>query len=443
MPLEPPVFFAITAFMVDQQWRGLFRFFWPIRPHPGFAFFLIMLAAAGLCANEGEEFREWNNREGMQIEAKAISVDPEGASVLLEMRNGRVYRVRLDLLSDQDQEWIEANLGEAAPPSSSAAGDDDETPESLPLRFQVRGIREVVQKGAYCVPASAEMIARFHGVSVNQDTIAKLSSEDSLHHRGTLVSDMAQAMRNLGMEPTEVVWSSAEAFRARALDPLRRLLVNQGPVYVSFKPGVFGADGHGCVLLGYDHSRESLQFYNPWGQRFQLSYEEFGEQARGAVGFKTSGRDGLRDPGLSARIRDLFSEAPGDLEQLLRVLRQNEFKTDLRFGLRRDARGDRRLAERTGRDEGRDFIYYAFNRVPVIFITRQQSPSQPLEFVLVELSEHNRNLYRWQVLGSDGWSEAELSAATRLTRHWASEVHFARMEGWNLPLIDVWREDEG
>ncbi len=394
----------------------------------------------GLVADEGDDFREWTNRDGARIEARMVSVDPGVGSVLLEMRNGREYRVRLDSLSDEDQAWIQTNLEARA--SVSDAAERNEEPGEPPPRFQVRGIREVVQKGAYCVPASAEIIARFHGISANQDTIAKLSSEDSFNHRGTQVRDMAQAMRNFGMEPQSVSWSGPEDFQSRALDPLRRLLVDYGPVYVSFKPGVFGPDGHGCVLLGFDHPRERLRFYNPWGQRFDLSYEDFANQARGAVGFRPSGRDGLRDADLATQVRELFDKAPADLRELLTTLDRNGFKTDLRFGLRRDAEGDRRLAERTGRDEGREFIYYAFNRVPVIFITRQESSSQPMEFVLVELSENNRNLYRWQVLNADGWSDPETSAATRLTRHWASEINFPGVRGWNLPLIDVWKEDE-
>ncbi len=391
----------------------------------------------------GEDYRTWTDVEGREMSASLEYHDRERGMIEVRHRNGRLYTIPVERLSERDQKWLKTqDAGEIATDehSQNAVGESTLAQAGeLPDRHRVRNVRMVVQKGAYCVPASAEMIARHHGIRADQDLIARLSSEGSVNHQGTNPMDMAAAMNNFGLEPYLVWWTTAESFREEALPKIKQQLIENGPMYVSFAPGVFGDMGHGCVLVGFEDRTEKLYLYNPWGNEFDKSYDTFAKEGRGAVGFRPSGRDGRRDPELGEKVRGLFAKAPGSLREAIETIERAGLRTELRFGVRKDARNNHRFAERTGRDEGRNFIYYAFNRAPVVLITQQEGDDSPLEFALLELSESNRNHYQFWRLDKDGWRDPEVGAATRPARHWASRIEYKGEERWDLPLIDIHR----
>lgn len=386
----------------------------------------------------GAEMREWTDVNGRTIQARLISFsgEVEGSGVVfIQLENGHEYEVPVERLSAADKAWLRANVR----PTSEAEADDDGRDEfaMLPDRYSIR-IRPVVQKGAYCVPASAEIIARFHRIPADQDMIAKLSSEGSLQHEGTDPRDMAVAMNNFGLSPSFVYWErGSQDFEAEVLPLLKRWLVQQGPVYVSFYPGVFGETGHGCVLIGYNDRTRQLQFYNPWGNEFPKSFEAAAREIFGAVGFELSGRDGQRDPELGARVREVVSRPPGGLEDMLRMLRVEGLEVELRLGVRRDAREDRRFAVRLGRDEGRNFLYYGFNRSPVLIITEQVDEHSAHGFALIELAPGSRNNFHVWRLTENGWVGPAVETATGALRNWASLIELRGQQHWDLPLIDV------
>ncbi|MFQ3225542.1 MAG: hypothetical protein ACI8Z5_001804, partial [Lentimonas sp.] len=155
--------------------------------------------------------------------------------------------------------------------------------DSLPTAFKLRKVPLITQKGNFCVPASAAMIAGYHGIKTDQDQIAKLSSESSISNEGTYPSDMSLAMGKLGFDGHTLIWEDEAEFHAKALPAIRRALVDAGPIYISFRPGTFGAMGHGCVIIGYDDRHTEMLFHNPWGNEFQKDYAEVATYGYGIV----------------------------------------------------------------------------------------------------------------------------------------------------------------
>ena len=87
----------------------------------------------------------------------------------------------------------------------------------------------VTQKGNFCVPASAAMIAGFHGIKTDQDQIAQLSSNASISNEGTYPSDMSLAMGKLGFDGRTLLWEGEAEFNAKILPAIRRALVKTRP----------------------------------------------------------------------------------------------------------------------------------------------------------------------------------------------------------------------
>ena len=96
----------------------------------------------------------------------------------------------------------------------------------------------VTQKGNYCVPASATMIAAFHGIETDQDQVAELSSEMSASNQGTYPSDMLLAMEKLGFDGRVLNWKDEDDFARTCLPQIRRALYETGPIYISFRANV-------------------------------------------------------------------------------------------------------------------------------------------------------------------------------------------------------------
>ena len=180
----------------------------------------------------------------------------------------------------------------------------------------------VTQKGNFCVPASAAMIAGFHGIKTDQDQIAQLSSEASISNEGTYPSDMSLAMAKLGFDGHTLIWKDEAEFNDQALPTIRRALVDTGPIYISFRPGVFGTMGHGCVIIGYDDRREEMLFYNPWGNQFKKEYDEVATDGYGIVRFDPPRAAPIASDALIAQIQQHAPRFDGDFLALANRLKQ-------------------------------------------------------------------------------------------------------------------------
>ena len=246
-------------------------------------FGLVISLCSILSADELDTVRTWTSQEGTSLRATLIESDPAAQTARMRRDDGRIVTIPWKRLSSADQSLLRAQTDATEAPAPAAP--QTQPAAALPESFKLKKVPMVTQKGNFCVPASAAMIAGFHGIKTDQDQIAQLSSEASISNEGTYPSDMSLAMGKLGFDGRTLRWETEAEFNADALPAIRRALVETGPIYISFRPGVFGSMGHGCVIIGYDDRRQEMSFHNPWGNPFKKDYIDVAAHGYGVVLF--------------------------------------------------------------------------------------------------------------------------------------------------------------
>lgn len=352
----------------------------------------------------------------------------------MERSDGLQFTVDWNQLSTSDQ----AVLHQMSKAPAVAKPKREPSPNALPDVFELKDVPMVVQKNNYCVPASASMIAGFHGLATDQDEVAELSSAMSTSHLGTYPADMLLAMEKLGFHGQSLHWHNTAEFFQNVLPRIRADLVNHGPVYISFKPGVFGDMGHGCVIVGYNDRREEMSFHNPWGHAFDKDYDEVANDGYGVVLIKAPETAPVASDVFVKKIQSALPQFNGDFLQLCSQLDRKQIAYDLVWCSRRDAREDRRFAKDTARDHGRKILELAFERNPAVLIP--SSPDGKTEayfFVTRPLEGGARFLV--QSIDAHGWSPPELQTLGSLTRNWATSFALPdqKQKIWELPMIEL------
>jgi hypothetical protein len=354
----------------------------------------------------------------------------------MRREDGRIVTIPWSRLSAADQALLrtQVNVAEESTPNTPQT----KPPQTLPSKFECKRVPMVTQKGNFCVPASAAMIAGFHGIKTDQDQIAQLSSEASISNEGTYPSDMALAMGKLGFEGRTLRWKDDAEFNAQALPAIRRALVDSGPIYISFKPGVFGSMGHGCVIIGYDDRRQEMSFHNPWGNEFQKDYREVATQGYGVVLFDPPLSTPIASEAFIAQIQQRVPRFDGDFLALANRLKQAGLPFELIWCNRRDTRDDKRFAVDTARDDGRKILELSFRRNPAVLI-----PSSPdgktKKYYFVTRPPKGGASYMVREITEQGWSNEAVKTLGSLTREWATTFTVPDHKGpvWELPMIEL------
>ncbi|MGB0744771.1 MAG: C39 family peptidase [Opitutales bacterium] len=407
---------------------------------------------AGLVATASTELseqREWESIDGRKITASVIEFNAESKTVKMKRQDGLVFTVEIDKFAKDDVRLLEEALKKEAETTAKSQSGPEATEESaeveeeLPERFECDDVPMVRQKGNYCVPASATMIAGFHGIETDQDQIAFLSSAGSFNNQGTNPQDMVLAMQKLGFDGRPLYWQDKEDFMQNVLPAIKRALVRLGPIYISFAPGVFGDSGHGCVIVGYHDRREYLMFYNPWGNTFEKDYEDVATQARGIVIIDPPKPAPIASGEFIEKMQTVVPKFEGGFMRLASILKRKGQKHELVWCSRRDARDDKRFAVDTARDDGRKILDLAFHRNPAVLIPASEKSGETKKYLFVTRPPEGGARFLVREITEEGWSEPELFTLGSLTRAWPTQI-MAGSSGeiiWELPMIELHPED--
>jgi hypothetical protein len=294
------------------------------------------------------------------------------------------------------------------------------------------------------VPASAAMIAGYHGIKTDQDQIAKLSSESSISNEGTYPSDMSLAMGKLGFDGHTLIWEDEAEFHAKALPAIRRALVDAGPIYISFRPGTFGAMGHGCVIIGYDDRHTEMLFHNPWGNEFQKDYAEVATYGYGIVRLDPPRAVPIASDTFVAQIQQHAPRFDGDFLALANRLKQAGQPFELVWCSRRDARDDKRFATDTARADGRKILELAFRCNPAVLIPASPT-GQTQKYYFVTRPPQGGASFMVREITERGWSDGKLKTLGSLTREWATVFTATDRTDpvWELPMIELHEPSQG
>lgn len=400
------------------------------------------LVAATVTVDDLAALRDWTSQDGRTIEARVLEIDADARTVRMARADNFRFVVDWDRFASHDQELLRSTAdNEAAASSAASAGADareGERSQPLPDSFELKGVPMVKQKGNFCVPASASMIAGFHGLKTDQDEVARLSSAMSEGNQGTYPGDMLLAMQKLGFSGEIVNWQESADFQARLLPEIRRTLVKTGPIYISFRPGVFGTMGHGCVIVGYDDRREELQFYNPWGEVFTKDYDRVAIDGYGVAFIDPPEPAPVATANFIKQVKSALPVFNGDFLRLSARLAESGQANELIWCSRQDARDDERFARDTARDDGRKILELAFERNPAVLLPHSEG-SHIKKCYLVTRPPEGGARFQVYTIDANGWSEPELKTLGRLTRNWATQftASDASVKVWELPMIEL------
>lgn len=398
--------------------------------------------SVSLFANDLQSLRLWSDVDGRSIEARVLEINASEQTVRMQRADLFRFEISWDRLAADDRALLKeasekSDTNDATKTSGSEESPEGEPmPEALPESLELKNVPMVKQKGNFCVPASAAMIAGFHGMKTDQDEVARLSSAMSESNQGTYPGDMLLAMEKLGFRGRIVRWENSEAFQEQILPEIRRALFETGPIYISFRPGIFGPMGHGCVIVGYDDRREELHIYNPWGEEFESDYDRVGTDGYGLVFIDPPKAAPVATADFIEAIKRALPRFEGDFLALHSELTRGGQRNELIWCSRRDARHDKRFARDTARDDGRKILELAFERNPAVLIPHSEDDRTRLVY-LVHRPPKGGARFQIYRIDESGWSEPELMTLGRLTRNWVTPLEGEDGKVWELPMIEL------
>lgn len=407
-------------------------------------YILFFATASTLLADGLKEQRVWKSSDGREITASVLELDADAETVKLKRNDGYIFTIAFDRFAEADAKRLQIAAEKQA--ETQETPDDSEPepqePEELPDKVELDDVPMIRQKGAFCVPASAAMVANFHEIETDQDQIAFLSSGNSFNHQGTNPQDMLLAMQKLGFDGKTLYWKNAEDFYKTVLPVIRKSLVNDGPIYISFAPGVFGNSGHGCIIIGYNHRKEELIFHNPWGNVFEKDYEDVATQGRGIVLIFAPDPAPIADEAFIEKIKTYVPKFDGDISGIPQALGRNKQKHKLVWCSRRDARDDKRFAADTARDDGRKILDLAFHRNPAVLLPANNKKGETQKYLFVTRPPEGGARLLVREITAGGWSDPELVTLGSLTRAWPTRIESAPEKFiWELPMIELHPDD--
>lgn len=382
--------------------------------------------------------------DGEPVPGKFVYYDNRArVAHFLPKREKRTFMINLESLSPESLEKVTKSY--AIPPvleTPLALRVPLEVNASAPPRFELKNVPLVKQDGSYCVPASAAMIANFHNLRITQAQLANLSSDASRQHKGTWSGDMANAMEMLGFLSETRLWADLDTdkdfarFERDVLPFIRASLQQDGPLYVSFKPGVYGTSGHGCVIVGYnDRGKGELSIHNPWGKRETYDYRDFSRKAQEVVRFRWQSPAAGDSAALEKSVMDALHRMPVDLTDAMNLLRAAGLKPALRLHGRRDRRDDRFEIERWSLAQGFRVIKSTLAHHPLCLIPVGRDDRIIGWYLLRNDADNPAPLVRPR--GVKGWSEAARLPADTVFKTWSTSVNIPGELNWDMPLIEL------
>ena len=408
-------------------------------------FFVLFLANISY-GSEATQMREWTSNDGRTMQAKLISAENLEA-LQFTLKSGQKAQIPITRLAEEDATFIvmwqqsQEALREPTKTDVKQSTENDlvnSDSEILPRKFTLKRMPMVVQFSNYCVPASAAMIANFHSLDIDQYQIAQLSSAGSAGNQGTFPRDMKLAMEKIGFTGKEEFWNSNNEFQQNILPQIKSALYSEGPIYISFRPGVFGEMGHGCVIVGYDDRKAELHFHNPWGTTFEKSYAAVAVQSAGIVYIQAPNESPVATDEKIIAFQRKMPRTTGNLKDLYNTLNFQSIAFDLIWCNRYDTLEDRSFADDTARRDGRLMLKLAFRRNPAVILPNSPK-GETQSFYLVSRPPNGGAQYKVQEITPQGWGPAKLMTLGSLTREWPTLIENKNGERvlWQLPLIEL------
>ena len=133
----------------------------------------------------------------------------------------------------------------------------------IPDAYMIDGVQRVKQLNNYCGPACVVAVMKYHGKSVTQEAIGRVTYDPV--SGATNGADMLFYAREQGFAAYS--WNTS-------LSDVKRKIAAQLPVIVLQQNSLQDSSGHYRVLVGYDDTRSTFHVIDPYYDRTEISYSE-------------------------------------------------------------------------------------------------------------------------------------------------------------------------
>lgn len=384
-------------------------------------------------------FSDWQSTDGRVMRAKVVSINHEARTAVFKRDDGQEFTIAFTQFSKTDAARLASVTQLPKEPevrTTQAKSAALPSVQRIPNRVELDDVPMIIQKFNYCVPASAAMIAQFHEIDTDQDQIAQLSSAASENNRGTNPGDMLRAMEKLGFTGKSLFWQEEEDYVNEALPKIKQALSESNPVYVSYRPGVFGEMGHGCVIVGYNDRKQEFLIHNPWGNVFTESYVDLQIKGGGVLLIEPPSQASTADEAFIVKIEQAIPQLDGNIINLIPRLKASGISHEMIWCSRADSRNDLRFAKDTSRGHGRQILELSFERNSAVIITESDAGETTAYLFVTRPNEGAQFVVRR--IDASGWSAPSHWTLGRLTRSWPTR--FLNQDGeeiWELPMIEL------
>ena len=119
---------------------------------------ILVVCGAQLTAKAPDLLRTWTSQECQQLRAQLLDSDTSANSSRMRRDDGRIITIPWSRLSIDDQAFIQTALKNVEV-SPDTPAEQTATSTTLPRTIKLKRVPMVTQKGNFCIPASAAMIA--------------------------------------------------------------------------------------------------------------------------------------------------------------------------------------------------------------------------------------------------------------------------------------------
>lgn len=151
--------------------------------------------------------------------------------------------------------------------------------QGIPERVILKDIPYIKQYGSYCAPASASMVLKYYGATIDQTQLANLASASSANHQGTNLQDLSKAIRKMGYG-TQILWGTSKTnnkskakcqkfFYTETIPRMNQYIAADIPLLLHIKKPAWDS-GHLIVVVGYDQGAKAVFYMDPAVKRSKI-----------------------------------------------------------------------------------------------------------------------------------------------------------------------------
>lgn len=353
--------------------------------------------------------RTWTASTGHAQVAAMTSLDAGLKTIDLKLEEGRVVTLSWSQLSEKDRAWIMEHIQANQP---------------VPTEHDIGRFTAFKQVDQFSVPACAQVLLEYHyGFALSSGAAITLVT-DRRQNITAAPDDVAQAMNRLGFQATTTLWdiggTDFEIFERDYLPQIKEALFRDGPVYVTFRPGVIDDEAQGALIVSYDDERQRFRVYIPARGVGPFSYHDLSIATTGMIAFQPVQLEPLGIESVDQLIQEIEQyENPWELSAMRFA---KHFSTQSINCAPWGTNADEERMKQAAQEDGEAMINTLLRANQAVVIPEYQGDlPRGLFMITLPADQPEKKWMVWH-LSSEGWVHGEEMSPRDVLRRWAGPV---------------------